>query len=256
MRNKLIEEILANKDCYAQHKYDLGLIKQKFNIKLKPNTEFRRQRPSKVPIQYWEKLQVVLKQLEKAGVIQQMGSDEGENEMGTEFINPIIIIPKNETLKIVLDARFLNSVTDLTSYYWPLEPLEVLLTRLKGNIFSTSDMASAYHQVPLTDSTQKLCTFVIGDRQWKFKVGLYGLAGLPNFFSRVMTMIFEPLIRRGAALTYIDDILIQANSYSEMLSNIKEFHKLLRKSGLRADPKKTHFFQMRDFHLLSKELKI
>ena len=82
-----------------------------------------------------------------------MGYDK---EMGSEFINPIIILPKGNTVKLVLDARYLISITDLSPYSWPLEPIGSLLTRFKGNFFTTSDLCSAYNQVPLTEETKQL----------------------------------------------------------------------------------------------------
>ena len=39
-----------------------------------------------------------------------MGDDD---EMGSLFVNPIILMPKNDYVKLVIDARYLNSVTDL-----------------------------------------------------------------------------------------------------------------------------------------------
>ena len=158
--------------------------------------------------------------------------------MGTEFINPVIILPKGDKVKLVIDARYLNSITDLSSYHWPLEPMDTLLTRVNGKIFTTSDMANAYHQVPLTEATSKLCSFVIGDKQWTYRKGFYGLAGLPHFFSRIMTMIFEPLIKKQNAITYIDDVLLQAKSNEEMFNVLEEYNELLK-----ADPTKTFFFQ-------------
>ncbi len=82
-----------------------------------------------------------------------MGS---ELEMGTEFFNPVIIIPKGNVIKLVIDARYLNSITDLTTYSWPLEPFDTLITRVRGQYFTTSDMSCAYHQVPLTEETKNL----------------------------------------------------------------------------------------------------
>ena len=119
-----------------------------------------------------------------------MGNDNDE-ELGTAFINPVILIPKGEALKLVLDARYLNSVTDLTTYSWPLEPLQCLLDRVHGKYFMTTDMSCAYHQVPLSKEAQKLVSFVIGGLQWKFIRGFYGLCGLPNFFSRIMMLSFR-----------------------------------------------------------------
>jgi hypothetical protein len=170
-----------------------------------------------------------------------MGDDDN-NEMGSAFINPIIIIPKGDVLKLVLDARYLNSQTDLTQYSWPLEPVNVLITKIRGKYFTISDMSCAYHQVPLTPETMKLVSFVIGDHQWMFLKGFYGLCGLPNYFSRIMVIIFAPMIKAKEAMTYIDDLLIQAFEKEHMFNLIKKVHTLLRKANLKAAPDKTFFF--------------
>ena len=103
------------------------------------------------------------------------------SEMRSSFINPVIILPKGNIVKLVIDARYLNSITDLSKYSWPLEPIGSLLTRLNGNYFTTSDLCSAYNQVPLTEETQQLTGFVIGSKQYTFQRGFYGLCGQPNF---------------------------------------------------------------------------
>ena len=237
--DKLLRTLTKNKDVYSQHKYDVGKIKQKFHVKLLPNSTLTKQRPSKVPLHYQEKLENLLEQLCKTGIIREMGNDK---EMGSEFINPIIILRKGNTVKLVIDARYLNSITDLSRYSWPLEPIGSLLTRLKGNFFTTSDLCSAYNQVPLTEETKQLVSFVIGPKQYTFERGFYGLCGLPNFFSRIMTIHFAPLIRKKQAITYIDDTIMQAQDETEMFEIIDKYHELLRKSGLKAQPEKTKFF--------------
>ena len=118
-----------------------------------------------------------------------MGSN---TEMGSEFINPIIIVPKGNIMKLAIDARDLNSIFYLSRYSWPLEPIGSLITKLKGNLFTTSDLCSAYNQVLLTEETQQLTSFVIGSKQYTFKRGFYGICGLPNFFSRIMTKLLHP----------------------------------------------------------------
>ena len=168
-----------------------------------------------------------------------MGDD---TEMGSSFINPVIILPKGNIVKLVIDARYLNSITDLSKYSWPLEPIGSLLTRLNGNYFTTSDLCSAYNQVPLTEETQQLTSFVIGSKQYTFQRGFYGLCGLPNFFSRIITIHFAPLIKSRQAVTYIDDTIMQAQTAEEMYSIIQKYHLLLRKAGLKAQPEKTKFF--------------
>ena len=118
-----------------------------------------------------------------------MGDD---TEMGSSFINPVIILPKGNIVKLVIGAIYLNSLRDLSKYSGPLEPIGSLLTRSNGNDFTTSDLCSANNQVPLMEDTQQLTSFVIGSKQYTFQRGVYGLCGLLNFFSRIMTIILHP----------------------------------------------------------------
>ena len=39
----LIDMIIDSRDVYSQHKFDIGLSKQKFHVTLKPNSELRKQ---------------------------------------------------------------------------------------------------------------------------------------------------------------------------------------------------------------------
>ena len=59
-----------------------------------------------------------------------MGDD---TETGSSFINLVIILPKGNIVKLVLDARYLNSITELSKYSWSLEPIGSLLTILNCN---------------------------------------------------------------------------------------------------------------------------
>ena len=123
-----------------------------------------------------EELEKLLTQLKDADIIREVGDDD---KMGLLFVNPIIVMPKNDYVKLVIDARYLNSVTDLTKYSWPSEPVQVIMTRVNGKVFAVSDLSWAYHQVPLG----MLTSFIIGGKQYTYTRGFYGLSGLPNFFS-------------------------------------------------------------------------
>ena len=104
---------------------------------------------------------MLLSELQRAGFIREMGSD---GEMGSLFTNPIIIIPKGDMVNLVIDARYLNSITDFSNYSWPLEPIQMLLTRLDGVYYTTSDLAPPYYQVPFSEDTRKLTSFIVGKK--------------------------------------------------------------------------------------------
>ena len=69
-----------------------------------------------------KKLKKLLDELEKHNVIRQIGStSSGKSIYGTTFLNPLNIIPKGDTIKVVLDAKHLNSNTDQSFEFWPID---------------------------------------------------------------------------------------------------------------------------------------
>ena len=61
-------------------------------------------------------------------------------------------------------------------------------------------------------------------------------------FSQLMTIHFDPLIKKKQAITYIDDTIMQSQNKNEMFIVINEYHTLLRKKGFKTAPDKTLFF--------------
>ena len=72
----LIDMLIDSRDVYSQHKSDVGKTRQKFHVKLKPNVELKRQRPSKAPLHLKEKVEKLLTQLKDADIIREMRDDE------------------------------------------------------------------------------------------------------------------------------------------------------------------------------------
>ena len=161
----LIDMLIDSRDVYSHHKFDVVETHQKFHVTLKPNGELKRQRPSKLTLHLKERLEKLLTQLKDADIIREMGDDD---KMESLIVNPIILLPKSDYVKLVKDAQFLTSVTDLTNHSWPLEPVQMIMTRVNGKFFSVSDLSCAYHQVPLSPETQKMTSFLIGGRHYTY----------------------------------------------------------------------------------------
>ena len=194
-----------------------------------------------MPLHLKDKLEKLLTQLKDADIIREMGVDD---EMGSLFVNPIIPMPKNDYVKLVIGARYLNTVTDLTNYSWPLEPIQMIMTRVDGKFFSVSDLSCAYYQVFLSFETQKLTSFIIGGQQYIFTREFTALFGLPNFFSRLKMIFFDPLISKKQQSPTL--MTPSCNREPEMRCSPSSmnitpscFH---RKAGIKAAPDKTVFF--------------
>ena len=100
------------------------------HLLLKPDAVFKKQRATKVPIHLQDKVNRLLEVLEQYEIISPVNKEE--QPKGNTFINPVIILAKGESLKIVLDSRYLNSLIDESKCNWPIEPIQVILTEING----------------------------------------------------------------------------------------------------------------------------
>ena len=117
------------------------------------------------------------------------------------------------------------------------------MARVNGKIFSVSDFSCASYQIPFSPETQTLTSFTTsGGKKYTYTRGSFGFSGLPNFFSRLMTIHFDPLIKKKQAVTYIDDTILQSQNKNDIFTVTNEYHTLLWKAGLKGAPDKTFFF--------------
>ena len=100
---KVVTIILDYKQVYATTKFDVGKTKVKLNLPMNKDAIFKKQRKSKVPIHLRERIQKLLDVLKKYDIIAPVNKEQ---------LSTVIILSKGESLKIVLDARYLNSLID------------------------------------------------------------------------------------------------------------------------------------------------
>ena len=203
------------------------------------------QRPSKVPIHYRDKLNVLLKELEKYNILLIGSSPQDKTVYGTTYLNPLLIISKGDTVKCVLDARHFHSNTEQSDESWPIEHLAPQLARANKKYKSAYDLMYAYAHTPLDEDTIKLSSFSSGDKLFAFIRGSYGLEGLPNFFTKQMSTFFKTLIEQGFALVYIDDILLLSDSKEHMYQLIEQLHIISTKNNLKLAPEKSFFMLLK-----------
>ena len=202
---KLADLLLKYPKVCATSKFDVGKINSPLHLPLKTDAVFKKQRANKVPINLHDKVNRLLDILEKYAIISPVKQEE--QLKGNTFINPVIILAKGESLKIVLDARYLNSLIDESKCSWPIEPIQVNLNKVNGKYFTTADMNNAYNQMPIDEQSRRLTQIVIGNQQYEFKRLLYGISIGPAAFSAFMSKSFRPLI---LAITYLNHSKMQS----------------------------------------------
>ena len=110
---QLCNILVNNQNRHAKHKNDEGKISTPFRLRVKDNCKLQTQRPSNVPIHYRDRLNKLSVELEKYIIIKEIGSTPDEKHtIGTTFLTLLLTIPKGDAIKVVLDARHLNSNTN------------------------------------------------------------------------------------------------------------------------------------------------
>ena len=80
-----------------------------------------------------------------------------------------------------MDLREPNKAIGIDSH--PLPHIEEVFAELRGaRMFSTLDLQSAYHQVPLHEESRDLTAFITHEGLFRFCRVPYGLASAPSAF--------------------------------------------------------------------------
>ena len=201
-------------------------------------TQFlKKQTATRIPLQFQDRVQLLLNILTRFDIIAPVNTLTARNT----FINSVFILKRRIT-QTPLDARQLSTMIDETKCSRPLEPIQMILARLKGPDFSIADMNSAYNQMPLDKPSQRLTNFLIAGKQYCFKRLFYGISIGPAAFVSFRSSIFKPLMRKVKIITYLDDVFIQDNTTDTMLKTLDQYHNILKNENLRAAPDKSFFF--------------
>lgn len=87
-----------------------------------------------------------------------------------------------------MDLREPNKAIVIDSH--PLPHIEEVFAELRGaRMFSTLDLQSAYHQVPLHEESRDLTAFITHEGLFRFCRVPDGLASAPSAFQRMMSQI-------------------------------------------------------------------
>ena len=109
-----------------------------------------------------------------------------------------------DTIKVVLDARHLNTNTDQSFESWPIEPLAPQLACAKFE--SAIDLIYAYAHAD--KKIISLTSFYSGDELYAFIRRFYSPKGLPVSLTQQLYSFLQKLIDQDFALVYIDDIFL------------------------------------------------
>ncbi len=174
----------------------------------------------------------MLKDMEERGII--------EPSTAT-WLSPTVLVNKPDGSKrMCLNYRQVNK--HLATDIYPLPRLEELVDQAAGQqYYVTLDMREADFQLMLDEESRDLTTFIDGVTLYRFKGLPFGLNCSPAIFSRRMASLLAPLLRKGWMKNYLDDLIIFAPTFQELLTRLRELFTLLTSNGVKLNLSKCTF---------------
>jgi len=147
------------------------------------------------------------------------------------------------------DYRGLNNVTVPDAY--PLPLLQQFSSTLNNKtVFSTIDLKSAYHQIPVAKDDILKTAIRTPFGSYEFLRTPFGLRGAPQSFQRFINNVLDDITvslpgqstRKVTLFVYLDDILIASTSKEEHFHDLRAVFKRLAEYGLVINKDKSTFF--------------
>ncbi|XP_060726840.1 uncharacterized protein K02A2.6-like [Tachysurus vachellii] len=180
-----------------------------------------RQKLRRLPFSVRTAVSVEIERLLSAGIIERIDA--------SPWVSPIVVtMKKTGGIRMCMDLREPNKAVIID--YYALPHMEELLTALAGStVFSTIDLESAYHQVPLHPESRDLTAFITHDGLFRFCRVPYGLASAPSVFQKMMECILKGIPN---VQNYLDDVICFRRTESEHDAVLNTVLKRLHVAGL------------------------
>ena len=168
----------------------------------------------------------------------------------------VLVKKKNDTYRMCIDYRKLNTCTKQISFPIPLltDVWDALAENNPG-IFSLLDLKSGFHQIPMHPDSMDKTAFVTHQSQYSYTRLPFGLKNASNSYQMVMNEVFRGMTWKYL-MVYIDDILIYSRNFEEHLTHLQNVFDRLKQANLKLHPQKCNFALEKIVylgHILSKE---
>ena len=226
-KQALIALLDKYRPCFAATTAELGKLSCiKHTIEIKENASIVRKRPYKIHPSKQEFLD------REVARLLEMGAIEPSSSM---WRSPVLLVKKKQNkpgdpplFRMVCDYRHLNERT--VEKFYPMPLLSTLVERMttfKPSWFSCMDAKDGYLQIKIDKASRDYTTFDTGKSTYRWKRMAFGLAYAPASFSKAIQMCLNPL-PYDVCFHFLDDILVMARSFDEMLVNLgRVFERLM-----------------------------
>lgn len=177
--------------------------------------------------------------------VQQMLADNIIEQSNSPYNAPLLLVPKKNDKdeqtkwRVVVDFRKINEITIADAY--PLPNITEILDQLgRSKYFTTLDLASGYHQIPMHPDDKEKTAFSTNMSHYHFLRMPFGLKNSGATFQRLMNNILTGL-QGIKCFVYVDDVVLYANTLEEHNQKLSEIFDRFRDNNLKVNLSKCVF---------------
>ena len=197
----------------------LGKLQEPYDIRIEETaTPYAVQCPRRVPIPLKDKVKRELDILENQGVIAKV-------KQPTSWCAPMVVVPKsNGKIRICVDLTKLNLAVKRERLMLP--SVETMLGQMaNAHVFSKIDCNSGFHQIPLSDASSLLTTFITPFGRYCYRRLPFGINSGPEHFQRRVCEILDGL----PVACLMDDIVVYGSNQKEHRKAARSAEKTARR---------------------------
>ena len=227
----LIEEQL---DVFAECDSDVGTTKIVFHEIDTGGSRPLRQPARRVP--YGEQRVVIENEIDK------LVTADIARPSTSPWASPVVMVKKKDgTWRMCVDYRRVNKTTKFDCF--PLPRLDEALDAFAGStVFSSLDLAMAYHQVPVAPADVEKTAFITHVGLFEMVKMPFGLCNAPSTYQRLMSIVLRGLISR-ICLAYLDDVIVFSRRLDLHLRDLRAVFARILDAGLKLKPSKCQLFR-------------
>ncbi|GJT89560.1 reverse transcriptase domain-containing protein [Tanacetum coccineum] len=185
-------------------------------------------------------IQAEVQKLVEAGIMREVYYHEW-------LSNPVMVKKHDGSWRMCVDFTDLNKACPQDCY--PLPEIDWKVESLCGYPFKCFlDAYKGYHQIQMAESDEEKTAFHTSQGVYCYTKMPFGLKNAGATYQRLVDKAFDSQVGRNIEV-YVDDLVIKSHTEAEMLRDIEETFRTLRKINMKLNPKKCTFGAMEGMFL-------
>ncbi|GJV13465.1 reverse transcriptase domain-containing protein [Tanacetum coccineum] len=234
-RTKLCSLLKQNLDIFAWQPSDMtrvprSIAEHRLNIR-EGYSPVRQKKRGQAP-ERMKAIQAEVHKLVEAGIMREVYYHEW-------LSNPVMVKKHDGSWRMCVDFTDLNKACPHDCY--PLSEIDWKVESLCGYLFKCFlDAYKGYHQIQMAESDEEKTAFHTIQGLYCYSKMHFGLKNADATYQRLMDKAFDSQVGRNIEV-YVNDLVIKSHTEAEMLRDIDETFRTLRKINMKLNPKKCTF---------------